>query len=119
MGKSVTKAAADTRDRILGLLCLGTNSNTYALQLDEPQSLAREPKTLLKTFHFEEDNEDEALKNCLPGEVSGRVYLHDRDEAIAFSTVLIDQFGELVNGPYLWFKAAKGDVSSFNLVDPS
>lgn len=119
MGKSVTKAAADTRDRILSALCIGRSSNVYALDLGEPTTLHGHPADVpsrIKVFHFEEDPEEHPK-----GEVRGSVWLHVPPEnAVEFAKVVIDADGEVVAAPLFWYRAARGESEGVRdmLVNP-
>jgi len=119
MGKSVTRAAAETRDRILRTLCTGRPSNVYALDLGTPTTMHGFPADVVsqvKVFHFEEDAEEHPK-----GEVRGSIWLHvPPNNAVEFAKVVIDADGRVVAAPFPWHRAARGNLDGVNgmIVDP-
>ena len=115
MGRSVTKAAADTRDRILAALCIGKPSNVYAVDLGEPcrmHGFPHDEVSQVKVFHFEEDTEEQP--NC---EIRGVVYLHvPPNNATPFAEVVIDEDGNLVSAPLMWHQSVSESPDLRNAV---
>jgi len=109
MGKSVSGSAFDTLNDILPKLCVGRNTNTYALDYGNGKT---------RIFHFEEDNEAEQIAkgHDKDGSIAGSIYEHTPNGCTRFSDVVIDGDGNLLTAPISWFLAQRGNLS--NLVDP-